>query len=230
MPQKLTLDLDRFRERHRIVSDEVAALAPGVAPRIVVVTKYLVPADTRRLIEAGFSPLGENRAPDLEEKHADGDGDAWHFIGHLQRNKLGKVLPRIGLLHSIDSQRLAESVENWLEREQRTLGGLVQVNVSGESSKGGLEPEEALARVPEWVRQFSHLRLGGLMTMAPFEDPELTRPVFRAARELRDRIREALPAETAADFSELSMGMSNDYTIATEEGATLLRLGSLLYR
>lgn len=236
MVEKIPLDLDRFRARYAEICDEIAtisepsskSMASDPAPRIVVVSKYLDTSDARALIDAGISPLGENRAPELEAKQRPEDGPAWHFIGHLQRNKIAKVISRVGCVHSIDSARLAEAIDSALEEADQTLSGLVQINVSGETSKGGLTPDQALDQIPDWARRFSHLRLHGLMTMAPLSDPEEARPVFRALRELRDRLRDRLQAPD--EFRELSMGMSNDYRIACEEGATLLRVGSTLYR
>jgi pyridoxal phosphate enzyme (YggS family) len=226
------LDLARFRARLAAVQARVGELAQGRAPpRIVVVTKTLSPADCRALRDAGIGPLAENRAQDLVRKVEPGaDREGWHFIGHVQRNKVDLVIPRIGVLHSLDSERLARSVDDFVEGHLAApFPALVQVNISGERSKGGLAPGESRERIPEWIEELRSLRIIGLMTMAPEGDPSAARSVFRGLRELRDEIRAALPDRSAERFEELSMGMSDDHEVATEEGATLLRLGRILY-
>ena len=231
-PAKIPLDLDLFRARLADVEARAAAAAGDCpAPQVVVVSKYLVEDDTATLRGAGVGPLGENRAQELEAKvGAHEDREGWHFIGHLQRNKLAVVLPRISCLPSLASERLASLIDRWLEAHSADrLDCLVQVNVSGEGSKGGLAPFEAIDAIPRWSEQFPHLRLVGLMTMAPFGEPEESRPVFRALRALRDEIRESWPGEAPDAFRELSMGMSGDFEVAAEEGATLLRIGRMLY-
>jgi len=158
------------------------------------------------LVEAGVEIVGENRAQDLERKHAEyGDAFRWHFIGHLQSNKV-KVVNRIcELVHSLDSESAARKL---------TVPALVEVNLSGESSKSGIQPED----LPSLLELAKEVR--GLMTMPPgTPDPEGSRPYFRHLRELA--------AEHG--LSELSMGTSQDYRIAAEEGATLVRIGSVLY-
>ncbi|MFQ5653302.1 MAG: YggS family pyridoxal phosphate-dependent enzyme [Planctomycetota bacterium] len=232
MAQRLPLNLPRFRGKLERIRSRVAALTPAGSgpPRIVIVTKYLEAIDTHRLRELGIGPLGESRAAELEERAPLGEGrEEWHFIGHLQRNKIARVIPRTGLLHSLDSARLASAIDHWVEeRDPRPCNCLVQVNVSGEEAKGGLAPFEALEEVPDWVESHRNLRILGLMTMAPRLPAEECRPVFRMLRELLRQIAERLPAPAADRFRELSMGMSNDFEVAVEEGSTLLRLGRVL--
>ena len=158
------------------------------------------------LVEAGIDVVGENRAQDLERKHAEyGDAFRWHFIGHLQSNK-AKVVNRVcELVHSLDSESAARKL---------TVPALVEINLSGEASKSGIQPEE----LPRLLELATDVR--GLMTMPPeTPDPEASRPYFRRLNELA--------AEHG--LSELSMGTSQDYRIAAEEGATLVRIGSVLY-
>jgi pyridoxal phosphate enzyme (YggS family) len=181
-----------------------AELGPGVT--IVAATKYVSVDELAALAEAGVEVVGENKAQDLERKHAEyGDAFRWHFIGHLQSNK-AKVVNRIcELVHSLDSDSAARKL---------TVPALVEVNLSGEGSKSGIEPDE--------LRRFLELAqdVRGLMTMPPeTADPEASRPYFRHLREL------------AAEHGllELSMGTSQDYRVAAEEGATLVRIGSVLY-
>jgi len=178
----------------------------GDGVTIVAATKYVSVAQMGVLAEAGVEVVGENRAQDLERKHAEyGDTFRWHFIGHLQSNK-AKVVNRIcELVHSLDSESAARRL---------AVPALVEVNLSGEETKSGIAPEE-LARL---LKSYDEIR--GLMTMPPeTADPEASRPYFRRLREL---------AHEHA-LSELSMGTSQDYRIAAEEGATLVRVGSVLY-
>jgi PLP dependent protein len=173
---------------------------------IVAATKYVSLADLRVLVEAGIEVVGENRAQDLEAKHGEyGDAFRWHFIGHLQSNKV-KVVNRIcELVHSLDSQSAARRL---------TVPALVEVNLSGETTKSGVPPEE----LPEFLKLYGDVR--GLMTMPPETgDPEASRRYFRRLAELaRDH-----------GLHDLSMGTSQDYRVAAEEGATIVRVGSVLY-
>ena len=173
---------------------------------IVAATKYVSAADLRVLAEAGLEVVGENRAQDLQRKHAEyGDTFRWHFIGELQSNK-AKVVNRLcELVHSLDSDSAARRL---------TIPALVEVNLSGEQTKSGIAPEQ----LPAFLELYDDVR--GLMTMPPQTgDAEASRPYFRRLAEL---------AREHA-LGELSMGTSQDYRVAVEEGATLIRLGSVLY-
>jgi PLP dependent protein len=181
-----------------------AELGPEVT--IVAATKYVDPADLPALARGGIEVVGENRAQDLEVKHAlHGDAFRWHFIGHLQSRKAATVNRLCELCHSLASESAARRL---------TIPALVEVNLSGEESKSGIreaELEEFLGRYENTV---------GLMTMPPFtDDPEGSRPYFRRLRELAERF----------GLAELSMGTSQDYRVAADEGATMVRLGSVLY-
>ena len=232
--RRIALDLECVRSNLARIRGELAA-APrpdgGAPPIIVVVTKYLSASDSGRLRAAGIGPLGENRAGELAGKvELDADRAGWHFIGHLQRNKIGQIVPRVGLLHSLDSRRLARELGRWLATRDRSLFScLVQVNVAGEQTKGGLDPVSAAEEIPTWIAEFPHLEIRGLMAMAPLVEAEACRPIFRQLRELRDRLRDRLPVEAGERFVELSMGMSNDFEVAVEEGATEVRIGSALF-
>jgi pyridoxal phosphate enzyme (YggS family) len=149
----------------------------------------------------------------------------WHLIGHLQRNKIERTLPLIQRIHSVDSLRLLDALEEACARSGRTLPALLEVNASREAAKHGFAPEEVPGLVPR-LAQLKCVLIEGLMTMAAYEDePERTRPTFAALRTLRDR----LAAELGLSLPHLSMGMSNDFEIAVEEGATLVRLGTILF-
>ena len=168
--------------------------------------------------------MGENRAEGLEAKWTRWrDSFEFHFIGHLQSRKVRQVLPYVSLIHSVESISLVEELDRRAEAEVRVL---LEVNVSGEETKYGILPAAAETFLE---RAAAHRRVmfAGLMTMAPFTpDPESTRPYFRELRELRDRL--AIAFAGRYELTELSMGMSNDYEVAVEEGATIVRIGSAL--
>ena len=191
---------------------------------IVAVTKTHGPEAVRAAWDAGIADVGENRVQEATSKMREIDLPVrWHLIGHLQRNKV-KSLDSFSLVHSIDSARLADAVSDFGVARGRPVDALVQVNVVGEESKGGFRPADLPAEV-ERFHERAGLRVCGVMTMAPLDADEATlRRVFTGARSARELLREAgFPA------TELSMGMSNDYEVAVEEGATMVRLGTILF-
>lgn len=195
---------------------------------LVAVTKTHPPEVVQAAIAAGLADVGENRVQEMEDKVAVVGRRAvrWHLIGHLQRNKAGKAVELADLVHSLDSVRLAEALSREAQRAGATIGALVQVNTSGEESKFGLAADEAVEAVGR-MAELPGLRLEGMMTMAPFTDDEgVIRRTFAAARRLRDEAARQVPAFSGR---HLSMGMSNDYEIAVEEGSTLVRVGSTLF-
>ena len=194
-PEAVRANLERIR----------GEIGPDVA--IVAATKYVRFEEMDALAQAGIEIVGENRAQDLERKHAAyGDAFRWHFIGHLQSNKAKAVNGVCELVHSLASESAARRLQ---------VPALVEVNLSGEPSKSGVSPEE----LPSLLAAYPDVR--GLMTMPPVAaDPEDSRPYFRRLRELA----------AAHGLAELSMGTSQDYRVAVEEGATLVRLGSVLFR
>ena len=196
------------------------------AIRLVAVSKTH-PADAvARAAAAGQTIFGESRVQEARDKiPACPSGLDWHFIGHLQKNKVRQALPLFSFFHSIDSTALAQAIDRIATENEKPAEGLLEVNVSGEETKHGFTPDElrkgfsALGKLP-------HLRIRGLMTMAPYsENPEDARPVFRALRELRDELQSA----HNHPLPELSMGMSGDFVPAIEEGATLVRVGSSIF-
>ena len=193
-PDAVRANLERIR----------AGIGPDVT--IVAATKYAALEDMAVLAEAGVQVVGENRAQDLERKHAAyGDAFRWHFIGHLQSNKAKVVDGICELVHSLGSESAARRL---------TVPALVEVNLSGEASKSGVAPEQ----LPALLAAYPNVR--GLMTMPPAAaDPDESRPYFRRLRELASE----------HGLRELSMGTSQDYLVAVEEGATLVRLGSVLF-
>jgi pyridoxal phosphate enzyme (YggS family) len=192
---------DEVRARYARVRQEV-----GPEVTIVAATKYVSVEDMAVLREAGIDVVGENRAQDLESKHAAyGDAFHWHFIGHLQSRKARAVNQICELVHSLDSESAAKRLD---------VPALVQVNLAGEKSKSGIAP----AALGEFLALYPDVR--GLSTMPPeTDDPERSRPLFRKLRELAEE----------HGLTELSMGTSQDYSVAVEEGATLVRIGRVLY-
>jgi uncharacterized pyridoxal phosphate-containing UPF0001 family protein len=201
-PERVRANLDRVRER----------CGPGV--EVLAATKYVIAEELGALAEAGVELVGENRLQDLEAKHAlHGDRFTWDFIGNLQSRKLRRILPLVRLIHSVATDSALEQLGRHGGPETEVL---IEVNVAGEDDKGGVAPEalgEFIGRCP--------VRVGGLMTMPPFtEDPEASRGHFARLAELA----------LEHGLERLSMGTSQDWEVAVEEGATIIRLGTSLYR
>ena len=192
--------------------------------KVIGVTKYVSTERAIEALEAGIVNLGENRDEGLLQKwEVLKDKPIWHYIGSLQTRKVKNIINKVEYIHSLDRTSLAEEIN---KRAEQKVKCLVQVNVSGEESKHGLSAEEAIVFI-ESLRKFEKISVEGLMTMAPFtNDDEQIRECFRKLRELRDQV-QALELDYAP-CTELSMGMSNDYVIAIEEGATMVRIGTAL--
>jgi len=192
---------------------------------LVAVTKTVSTEVAALLPELGVHHLGESRPQELWRKAAVVTNVHWHLIGHLQRNKIERSLPLIECIHSVDSLRLLEALEQACRQASRTLDALLEVNASREETKHGFTPEDVSGLATK-LAVLKYVRIEGLMTMAAYEeDPERTRPTFAALRKLRDQ----LATELGRPLPHLSMGMSNDFEIAVEEGATLVRLGTILF-
>jgi len=223
------MTVEGLADRLARVRDEVARVqrAHGLSQpvAIVAVTKGHPGSAVEAAARAGLADVGENRVQEaLEKMTAVGAPARWHLIGHLQTNKAKFVPGRFVLVHSLDSPRLAEALSRAAAREGGTVPVLVQVNVAREPQKGGCPPDEAPALVASCA-SLPGLVVRGLMTMAPFtNDQGAQRRVFAALRELRDAV-----ATPACPLPELSMGMSGDYPAAVAEGATILRLGTVLF-
>ncbi|HXB55840.1 MAG TPA: YggS family pyridoxal phosphate-dependent enzyme [Vicinamibacteria bacterium] len=210
-----------------------AAARAGRSPDdvvLVAVTKTHPPEVVREAFAAGLRDFGENRVQEAEEKvqalaELRTAGIRWHLVGHLQSNKARKAVPLFDLVHSLDDAELGRRLDRIGSDEARVVRTLVQVDLAGEGTKSGL-PEAALLPTLEALRGLPSLRIEGLMVLPPFsEDPERTRPYFRRLRELRDRAR----AQSLLSGTDLSMGMSHDFEVAIEEGATLVRVGTELF-
>jgi len=220
MDLDLTANLSSIRDRVAAACLR-AERDPGQV-RLVAVSKTVPVEIVQAGIEAGLSILGENYIQEAQAKiEALGRRVQWHFIGRLQTNKAKYAVRLFDLIHSVDSVRLAEEVNKRAGQEGRRQPVLVQVNLSGEETKGGVSSEET-ADLVHRIMALSHLEVRGLMTMPPFFDqPEKARPYFIALRKLKEKI--------GPPLTELSMGMSGDFETAVEEGATLVRIGTAIF-
>lgn len=192
--------------------------------RIIAVTKYTTIERAKEALAAGIVHLGENRDQGFKEKYeAIGDKATWHFIGTLQSRKVKNIIDKVDYIHSLDRLSLAKEIN---KRSDKEIPCFVQVNVSGEESKHGLSPDETISFI-ESLANYPKVKVVGLMTMAPHTDDEkVIRSCFRGLRQLKEKIQKL--EFPHAPCHELSMGMSNDFSIAIEEGATFIRIGSRL--
>ena len=210
-------------ENYRTIRDSIPHYV-----KIVAAAKTRSAEEVGALIDAGASMVGENYVQEAEDKHAalgeKADKVEWHMIGHLQKNKINKALPIFDVFQCVDSAKLARHLN---KRADRILPVYIEVNIAGEDSKYGIEPSRT-RELARRICELPKLRLEGLMTMEPyFEDPEEARPYFRHMRALFERLREeTLPG---ASLDVLSMGMTNSYEVAVQEGSNMVRLGTALF-
>jgi len=192
--------------------------------KVIAVTKYVSIDRAKAAIDAGVIHLGENRDEGLNDKYAElGDDAVWHFIGSLQTRKVKNIIDKVEYIHSLDRFSLAKEID---KRAEKLVKCFVQVNVSGEASKHGISPDQVIDFIKE-LETLSSIQIVGLMTMAPFtDDVDTIRTCFRKLKDLQKDV-QALNLENAPCL-ELSMGMSNDYEIAVEEGSTFVRIGTSL--
>jgi pyridoxal phosphate enzyme (YggS family) len=223
--------MSAIAERYRSVRKRVidAADCVGRDPddiTIVAVSKTVGPEEVRQAFAAGVRDFGENRAQDFVTKQALFPEARWHFIGTLQSNKVGMIVGKAWLIHSVDSLKLLAAID----RRAQTLGivqpVLLEVNVSGEASKHGVAPER-VEEVIEAAARMRNIEVRGLMTMAPLDKPETVRSVFHSLATLFAQC--AGMRFTNVDLTELSMGMTNDFPVAVEEGATIVRVGRAIF-
>ena len=195
---------------------------------LIAVSKTKPVETLKEAYDLGVRVFGENKVQELVDKYEVLPKDIhWHMIGHLQRNKVKYIIDKVDCIHSVESVRLAETIEKEAAKHNRTVDVLVEVNVAGEDSKFGLAPEEVPAFVEE-IAKFPHIRVKGLITIAPFvENPEENRPIFKVLQELSVDI--ATKNIDNVIMNVLSMGMTNDYQVAIEEGATMVRVGTGIF-
>jgi pyridoxal phosphate enzyme (YggS family) len=227
--------MESLSERIQAVRSRIARAAESVGRSaeditLVAVTKTLSVDRVREALDLGITHLGENRVQEADDKisalksyHA-----TWHLVGHLQSNKVNRALHLFDLIHSVDSTRLASAIQARAERDGITaVPCLVQVNISGETTKSGISLESAVEDIISIARN-DRVKIQGLMTIAPYtSDPESVRPVFRQLKQLALRVSEL--GIDGVDMGTLSMGMSGDFEVAIQEGATMVRIGSALF-
>lgn len=208
-----------------ILRKRIAAAARGREVLLLPVTKTQPAEAVNILAQAGITQIGENRIQEwLEKQPKLNSFFRLHMIGQLQTNKVRAIIKDVQLIHSVDRPSLLREIEKQAQKAERKVDILLQVNIAGEVQKGGVAPGQ-IEELLEMSQNMPHVRVRGLMTVAPFyEDPERTRPVFAHARELFDRW-----SSQCQDFSILSMGMSGDAMVAIEEGSTLVRIGSSIF-
>lgn len=195
---------------------------------LIAVSKTKPVETLKEAYDLGVRVFGENKVQELTDKYESLPKDIqWHMIGHLQRNKVKYIIDKVALIHSVDSIRLAETIEKEAAKHNITANILIEVNVAKEESKFGLMPEE-LDELIDKIKDFNHIQVKGLMTIAPFvENPETNREIFRSLRKLSVDI--SNKNVDNVNVSILSMGMTNDYTVAVEEGATMVRVGTGIF-
>lgn len=220
-----------LRQRYKEVCKQVRRHADGRPVTLIAVTKYATLAQMHEAYDLGLRDFGESKIQDCLDKMdafaVEGIQDIrWHFIGHLQTNKVGKTPGRFAMVHSVDSERLAIKLSNANTDARLIQPVLLQVNVSGEAQKHGFSPQSLRQMMPTLI-QLPGIHIRGLMTMAPHTPDEwVIRDVFKDLRALRDE----LAASYRIDLPELSMGMTHDFVHALELGATMIRIGSLLFQ
>ena len=220
-------------ENFKAVQDRIAAAAKRAgrdpsAIRLVTVTKTVDLDRIREATAAGALVLGENRVQEAKEKiEALGRIASWHLIGHLQTNKAKYAVKLFDLIHSVDNLELAKEIDKQAAKNGKVQDVLIEVSIAGEAAKAGVGIGDTVQLVKE-AAGLKHIRVLGLMTMPPFsDDPERARPYFRKLRDLADAVRKE--AIAGVSMNELSMGMSGDFEVAIEEGATLVRVGTAIF-
>jgi len=228
-------DMNRVAENLRIINENIARAAKKSGRKaedvtLIAVTKSVSPQELKNeletLLAAGVNHFGENRVQDLiaKQEHLSNDGVTWHMIGHLQRNKVRNVVGNVALIHSVDSLKLAQEISRIAVREDVVADVLIEINIGDEDSKHGIEAADVMALAAE-IKELPNIAIKGLMAIAPFvDDGEENRPYFkemaRMAREM---------AAAGYDVQYLSMGMTIDYEVAIEEGATMVRIGTAVF-
>ena len=223
VPESLQNRLSRVHDR--IVAAAGRAGIDAASVTLVAVSKMMPVSVIQTALDAGVKIFGENRVQEARDKIATLGGRAtWHLVGHLQTNKAKIAVQLFEVIHSLDSLKLAEALDRSGQQLGKTVRCLLEVNLGGEESKSGTS-EEAVRPLLEAAMQLTHLRIEGLMAIPPFlPDPEQVRPFFRRLRGLRDKL-----AQEGFGLSQLSMGMTHDFEVAIEEGATMVRIGTAIF-
>ena len=208
-----------------------AAVKSGRDPEdvlLVAVTKLHSPAEINEAIDAGITDIGENKVQEIMNKYDDVKPVRWHLIGHLQTNKVKYIIDKVAMIHSVDSLKLAKEINKRAEQHDLVMDILIQVNSAEEESKFGITTEETDQLIRQIAEECPHVRIRGLMCIAPLEaDPEDARPYFAEVKKIYDKY--AGEKSDRIDFQYLSMGMTNDFQVAVEEGSNLIRVGTAIF-
>ncbi|MFX0204659.1 MAG: YggS family pyridoxal phosphate-dependent enzyme [Candidatus Hodarchaeota archaeon] len=228
------IEEDRIIENYKAILSKLREYSHGgITPRLVMVTKDQSVDLVQRVLSRLERPIiGENRVQEaLSKIEACGATKAeWHFIGHLQRNKVKKILGKFSLVHSLDRIPLAKEIEKHAKNENLVVNCLLQIDISQDGSKFGFFPtEDAIKEVLQEIRVLSHVNIKGLMTIAPYVSPEDTREYFQKMYLLYEKFKKSDDLPPHVEMNVLSMGMSNDYVVALEEGSTMIRLGRRIF-
>lgn len=222
---KVAENIKRVQERIGEAATRAGRNPSDVA--IVAVSKNVAPELINQVIEAGIKEIGENRVQELREKYElIGNRASWHFVGHLQKNKVKYIINFIKLIHSVESLSLAQEINKRAEKIDKIQDVLVQVNVSGEETKFGISPEELESFLGELSR-FKHIKVKGLMTIAPLVEKEETKIVFADLSRLFNKAKKT--RIKGIEMQYLSMGMTNDFEVAVEEGSNMIRVGTAVF-
>jgi hypothetical protein len=225
--------INRMSENIKSVKEDIRTYSKNPDQvKLVTATKYVDASGVLEYLEAGGEYIGENRVQAMREKRDFfverelEDKLHWHFIGSLQKNKIKYFIDYVELIHSVHSLSLLEAINKFAAKQKKVQDVLLEVNISGEESKHGFSKEELLEEI-EKIKELKSIKVKGLMTMAPFtEDEKIIREVFKGLREFQEQLNRDY---FAGGLTELSMGMSNDYKIALEEGTTIIRIGSKIF-
>ena len=224
--EKLKRNINNLKDEMDKICKKIGRSSKDIS--IIAATKYASAGQVKLIYNLGLRNFGENRADELEEKYDAVEKDSiWHFIGHLQSRKVKNVVPLVEFIHSIDRISTLSKVDYEAEKLNKIQKLLIEINISGEQSKYGINPDDLYNFLKETLN-FKNIKVVGLMTMAPLTDDFVfIREIFKKLRILRDKSNEYF---NNMNLTELSMGMSNDYQIAIEEGATMIRIGSIIFK
>lgn len=222
----ITDNLDAVEKKIQAACDRAQRSRDSVT--LIAVSKTKPVSDIREAMDYGIKVFGENKVQELRDKTSEIKEDLhWHMIGHLQNNKVKYLPGMVDMIHSVDNLKLAQEIEKQAAKHDIVMDILCEVNMAGEDTKFGLTPEECIPFVDS-IKDFEHIRIRGLMTIAPYtEDPESNRQYFKGLRELLNKANEMKLTKEPMDT--LSMGMTGDYEVAVEEGATLIRVGTGIF-
>ena len=225
--------MNTIAENIRAVEEQKAeaAVKAGRDPSEILlcaVTKTHPAEMINQAIRAGVTDIGENKVQEILDKYEKVEKVRWHMIGHLQSNKVKYIIDKVCMIHSVESLKLAREIDRRAAQHDLGMDILIEVNTAGDEAKFGVAPEDAEELIRQILGECPHLRIRGLMTIAPYaDDPEEVRPYFRKTKQLFERL--SMIEHPRLDFQYLSMGMSNDYGVAVEEGSTIIRVGSALF-